>query len=430
MSTSVKSELNKMLKEEHLSFSERNKNRSEQGEGIFKVKISASDKNKVIKVIESAVKNPKQIANIEYECNNNQPVECTIKHLNLLSLYLNDICKLTDREVANVDARSKVSIADVLVDFQIWATKSKSDLQLIVDAPRKAALLKIFGSDCIQPLLFTHYLGEPNTTSDIFHTTLAVFESGDTESAIDTLLMNLSDQTIAPWRIKSVYVQESIKETFLKALTPERLSRTTHSGTSTAIDANNKYHTVAQKFNAQLISSSDAHINILIGVPRNHLDDLVPVCWPDCQATVVNFFRTPKELYQLCNGDTKSAESMRFLSIWSENILLFYEAVNSINANLFWSNSIGMFYQNFPRIFHGLIELNARDERFVTYLHCSKLIVNNRFFAILIAAHSHKCPEKLHCIALEREKIGNMLLFRLVSHFRINSFFFLVVNIC
>lgn len=358
-SISNKSELNKMLKSKNVPF---NKFESSK-KGTFRIQLDIEDRSKITEAIEGAVQNPQVVANLEYELNDNQPIECTIKHLNLLKLQLSDVNNLKKCNVHHVDARSSVSIADVLLYCQIWATYGKENIQLVVDAAREALLKKIFGEEQVKAVKTIDNLKCKNL--NLFKCTQVIFECGDIESAIDALLINLSDRTLAPWRITSIYVQESVKEKFLKSLTPERINKAAGVADTNTVEPKNKFQQAALKYNAKLLSSADGRLNILIGITGKHLEDAVPSYSDNTPATVLNFFRTPKELYQLSNNE-KGNEDVSLVSIWSENTSLLYEVVNSLNGDIFWNNSIGIFADGFPRVCEALLELNAHNDRWCT----------------------------------------------------------------
>lgn len=306
------------------------------------------------KGIQYALNNPDEIAKLEYELNNGQPVEITKKHLKWAKVFI-DGSLVSDFDTTLLIAPSGISIGGFLLDCQALNLRGKTTLNVVTDRKRKTLITKLFGNNFIEELT------EHSEFVSCISCTQVIFDSSDVASAIDELIMCLSDRTNAPWRIRSVYIQESLRNVIQDLLTPERLNAAS-SGTIVKLsDAEKqKNDELVKRFGGKLLESDN--IRLLFGVPPKYL----PVATYKTVFTnpvAVNFFRTTKELIQLVKGDFESEEE-HLASIWTENVGLLYEVTAEINAEIIWNNSIGLFDKNMPSMCN--IDF-IQDERFVWF---------------------------------------------------------------
>lgn len=281
--------------------------------------------------------NSKLICQLEHQHNDDQPIECTLQHLRVAKSYCHDdlLDKLTDDYC--VDATSSRPIS--LMVLQCFYMKSNESFKIHTDSKRLPLIRRVFGENFVEEATATLAAKRQPFARKC---TQIVFESGDLESAVDSLFENLSDRTITPWRINSIYVQETLRNQFYLSIS-DRLNALNSLQPSPIARSNLNGAEWTQKFGGKYIESANKLIALLIETLPKYVeasaDDEAPVA--------VNFFRTAKEAIQLINGDDSGdvALDRKSASIWTENISLLYELANSLNVRNVWVNSFGLYHQ-------------------------------------------------------------------------------------
>lgn len=294
------------------------------------------------KGVQYALENPKEVSTLEYECNNNQPIKITERHLDVVREFVENRIKPVDVAFEGwpIDACCGVPISEFLLDCFLLAQCNISEFQIISDSKRKSLISTLFGNN-----FETLPLPKEIKDREIHSCTQIVFESADFESAIDELLVNLSDRTLASWRIQSVYVHESLKNAFLETLTMERLNALDNmTGDNSTEDYKCKNAELAKRFGGKFVCSDNANICLMFDVPPKYLSKLTRKAFHQIPVAI-GFFRTTKEAIQLVNA---SHREISYASIWTENIGLLYEVAVDVNADIVWSNSVGLFDEFMP----------------------------------------------------------------------------------
>lgn len=162
------------------------------------------------------------------------------------------------------------------------------------------------------------------------HTVQIIFDNSDYQSAFDTLVVNLTPGA-GQWPLQTVFIAESLKDDFLQVLS-NKWPRITYSGS----DAH-EYDTVIAKTNGQLWTNGAWNAVLLIHVPTKYATE--------CKGNwiTVNFFRTPKDVYQLLRSESSNDTNWEFASVWTENIALLYQTVLQLKSHAVWNNCYGVF---------------------------------------------------------------------------------------
>lgn len=355
--------LNEMLRSDKLEFTTA---KPAVYDGIMsKLRVQIGDD--LIKAVLYALANPKAIAALEYEHNNGQPIKITENHLERAH-------QLIDSEICNeivcnpslvLNAGGDIPLDDFLLECHTWALKKSPPYDIVTDNRRKKLILTIFG------LTESHELKEQDTfcqnvPQNKVSCTQVIFDTADVRSAIDQLIMNLSDRTRSLWRIQSVYVQESLRDQIHELLTTEKLNATNNldGKIATAAEDHDKNQALVKKYGGKLVLNDNNTICLLFDVPIKYLDDIERSSFHQIPV-VINFFRTTKEVIQLMGADF-DAEKQHLTSIWTESIALFYEMAVAVESDVIWSNCIGLFDRNIPPMNHKLANTFTFNNRFET----------------------------------------------------------------
>lgn len=328
------------------------------------LKISSADDVK--KAVQYALNNPKEIAELEYKHNNGQPIKITEMHLDRVRKVIESKFCFESNPVRDgmVYFGGEMPLDHFLL--QCHGVDGTSGFDVITDDRRKTLTSTLFGSNrfhenSIPPQVFEKAMGFYRENKSC---TQIIFDSADIASAIDQLVMSLSDRTQPSWRIRSVYVQESLRNQIYDTLTTEKLNATNNIQEPIAVSADDQQNNakLAARYGGKLVVNDINTICLLFDVPVKYL--------ADCERksinqipTVVNFFRTTKELIQLIRTDL-SGNKLNLSSIWTENIGLFYEVAAEIDSNIIWSNCIGLFHPHMPISSFG-VKGSFLDNRFV-----------------------------------------------------------------
>lgn len=303
------------------------------------IRLIFKDTEGLNKGFQLALKNFQEIARLEYEFNGGQPEKITLKHLKWAQVYIESGMKAKKNPNMEpvLNALSYVSIGEVLLECYLLVQQDQSKGFCIdTDANRIALVSFLFGDNRVAESLSTPIEQRESDCTQI------IFESADVASAIDELIANLSDQTMSPWRIESVYVQESLRNTVLDLLTVERLNAAYSTAADAMTSENKRLHAeeLANKFGGKLVSNKNGTIYLLFDVPPKYIQsDNIPL---NKIPIAVNFFRTTKEAIQLAKSKASS--------IWTENIEIFYEVATELNAEIIWSNAVGEFDKCMPSL--------------------------------------------------------------------------------
>lgn len=314
--------------------------------------------------IKNALNDFKRVAELEYDFNDGMPVKITEKHLQWAKVFIErnkgEANLETNAGSSILNAHSQISVGQFLLDCHVLALQEPHAFHIQLDSKRKPLIQALFGN-CSSETVLGSPADEPESSGQNSLCTQIIFDSADVASAIDELIISLSDRTRPVWRIQSVYVQESLKNVIYDSLTAERLSANSVLGVA-AIDGQvQKNEDLAKRFGGNYLKSNDGLIHLLLNVPLKYLQTemgasirRIPVA--------VNFFRTTKELIQLLKEDLGQSKQ-NLASIWTENVGLLYETVANINAEIIWNNSIGVFDPIMPSLNKELDSHVARYEK-------------------------------------------------------------------
>lgn len=349
-------ELNKMLQDNQLNF---NKSSPVDSAILPVQKFIVRNMHTIRNGIEYVLNNMLEVANIEYDFNDAQSTAITMKHLNWAKAFLdgNQIDTKEIMEVSNItDARSHISLGNFLLHCDVYIKychSTKKDTELLVHTDEKRLNLMKLMFDSTEDI--PHAV--KSTMDSVLDKTIyschqIIFDSSDFSSAIDALIMSISDRTHCEWSIKSVFIQENLKNQVIDALSEDRLNTI---GFVKPIEFSKKMEeknlNICKRFGGKMHSNQHNSITLFFEVLPEHIsgfyspDEIHPI--------TINFFRTPQEAVQLIKNSAD--EISKIASIWTENIGLFYEvgtALSMVDSPLIWSNSFGDFDPVMPSLNH------------------------------------------------------------------------------
>ncbi|KFB44608.1 AGAP002764-PA-like protein [Anopheles sinensis] len=179
----------------------------------------------------------------------------------------------------------------------------------------------------------------------VAYCTMVVFDSADLDSASDRLAAAWSTND-APWAIRSVLVQENIKDEFV-LLVKSKLKPFTEGQKQFLKDPFMKALAAAESLGSQMIrndsDSSDVKPTLAFGVPG--VQYLLSAVTPS-PIVVVNAFRTAKEAISLVNGNNGGS-----VSLWTEELSLTFEVAYGVRSQTVWVNSYAEFNPDCPYTF-------------------------------------------------------------------------------
>lgn len=299
------------------------------------------------KGVQFALNNVNEIAKLEYMLNDGQPAKTTLKHLQWAKVYIESNKCCTKRSYsALINAQNFVSVGEFLLDCYAAIQQDIPEFHIRIDTKREELMKYLFGNEFVKD----EYDPKPEQFKAVdISCTQIIFESGDVASAIDELIMNVSDRTLSPWRIISVYIQESLKNTVHEMLKSDRLNAANNITCQSLVKENRqKCEELAKRFGGKFIGSSNGSILLMLDVPLKYLPQSTETTFNQIPVAI-NFFRTTKEVIQLAKGDFQPG-TKHLTSIWTENIELYYELAAELNAEIIWSNSIGVFDEIIPSL--------------------------------------------------------------------------------
>lgn len=381
--------LNTMLRNDEIDFS----SVISENEDSSVLLLTYKNSEHLKKGIQYALDNPNVIAKFEYDFNNGQPVKITEKHINRAKAFIQSGFKPELIGLSTVlNACSDVAIDDFLLECYVLAQRKQADYRILTDGKRKMLISNIFGTEFSEEVS-TRSVSESKYDGHDISCTQIIFDSADFESALDELVINLSDRTWSSWRIQSVYIQESLKNAVYDSLTKDRLNATNNiSGVvASQIDVRTNIE-LAKEYGGRFLSNDNNTICLMFDVPRKYLTDTINKPYHQIPVAV-NFFRTTKELIQLMKSDY-SASKKHLTSIWTENIGLFYEVGAEINSDIIWSNSIGLFDGNMP-LLNSNLALKDHDIRFALNAFNIILIFNGVYLLLFQCGFNTKYQSKI-----------------------------------
>lgn len=366
--------------------------------------------NALAAAVRYAYTNPEEVAKIEHECNNGQPVECTMKHLKRAIAFIRgsdqlDATILLESSSVELNALNTTSIGDFLLHCHVAALQSIENFSIYLDAHRKKLIIKLFGSQHTEEVVPASVVASTLTCIDQYECTQIIFESGDIESAIDAFLVNLSDQTVAPWRIRSVYVQESLKNDLLSVLSVDRLNNVQRK--QDKAKNTNVTEQLLKRFGGKAIESSDGAISLLLDVPAKYVPKSHGPGEPST-LVCINFFRTPKEVVQLIEDNENSDCNVTQLSsVWTENVSLMYEMAANLKSTIIWGNSYGLFDATVPCLHSAYSAFLKSHQRFVAGIKITVSVKYKLLFYFLALFHCSIRNPSMRYIALTVAANGN-----------------------
>ncbi|XP_052871168.1 aldehyde dehydrogenase family 16 member A1-like, partial [Anopheles cruzii] len=168
--------------------------------------------------------------------------------------------------------------------------------------------------------------------------TMVVFESSDLESASDRLALAWSTNC-APWAIRNVLIQESIKDEFVE-LVRSKLKPFTDSQKRFLEDPLKRAIDAANQLGAQLVQSASDEsptkptLAFLPGVQYLLSAGTSLKASMSAPIVMLNVFRTAKEAVTLVNRNHGGS-----VSLWTEDLSLTFEVAYGLRCGTVWVNS-------------------------------------------------------------------------------------------
>lgn len=302
-----------------------------------------------------ALKNPDPIARLEHINNGGQSVHVTTKQIEIAAeIDVEDAHNYVERSFVN--SLSHLPISEVFVNIKQCLKRDGSQLVVLCDDQRRELIQSLFQtppelvSSVDDPRIegFSTELKESHTytvnqlqevVQQRFHTTQIIFESGDYISAFDALIVNQSDRLHSPWRIRTIFIEESLKQKFDHFVGSEQFVTSNETSMDGPSYYNENLNVATKRMGGRIIQNANKTISLVVGISTKYVNDMFPFL------VTVNFFRTPKDLYQLIKNEQKPSEQINthFTSIWTENVSLLYEVVIALNSTVIWGNCLGIF---------------------------------------------------------------------------------------
>lgn len=297
--------------------------------------------------IQYALNNFEVISKLEYELNDGQPAKVTHKQLEWAKVFIDkseSTYETCDYNILN--AQHYVPIGEFLLNCHIFAQRQPSKFKILTDDKRKVLICNLFGTEYSEE---ARVMPELKSNDRSVTCSQVIFDTADIASAIDELIFNQIDRTWSPWRIQSVYIQESLRNDVENLLTQERLNaKCSTIKSKLSEDYPEKNQELAKKYGGRILSSDNETVHFLFDVPPKYFPQSTDKSFAHIPVSV-NYFRTAKEAIQLLNADL-GASKKHITSIWTGDIQLFYEAAIGLNAKIVWSNAVGVFDAMMPSL--------------------------------------------------------------------------------
>lgn len=269
-------------------------------------------------------------------------------------------------DVYRINAKSSVPYGVVMANYYVIAAKIKpSSITVYFDESRKGAIMKLFKADHFEEVSDDLRMENYDFGASSDGCAQIIFDSSDFRSAMDTLMISLSDSVYQPWRISCVYVQESLKERLLEYLTDERLESSIggYAPPGNIIERSTEIHPrVAKKFGCVRRSKKDGSVTLFFDVQPKDLNGFYKP--GEIKPITITFFRTIAEAATMLNTNSKSSLPSS-LSIWTEVTTTLYSFISQVNTdtNLIWCNTISMIYTDlFERSADGIKTSHTIDQ--------------------------------------------------------------------
>lgn len=339
--------VNKMLRDEELEFNKP----IPECDIVPVITLTFDDHTENLKKgIEYALKNVQEVSQLEYDYNNGQPTKITFKQLEWARIFIESSKSDYISDVPHIstvlNAQCFVPIGKFLLECYALIQRKPTAFQILTDAKRKTLISTLFGNESSEEIVLSPIHSESIWKSPETSCVQIILESADVASAIDELIINLSDRTWSPWRIQSVYIEESLRQLVYESLIPERLKAINKTGS--IIYSGEENEELAKRFGGNILKTDCGIVNLIFDVPKKYLPHPTNTTFRKI-SVAINFFRTSKEAIQLVKGDFDQSKK-NLTTIWTENIESFYEFGAELNANIIWSNSIGEFDKIMPSL--------------------------------------------------------------------------------
>lgn len=301
-------------------------------------------------------KNARALAILEQKNSRNQSIDSILQQIQIARSAIVRVA-LDDNDVVFID--SCTPLHEALYNLKRRLKWEPARIVVVLDNNRRELMQEIFNQQPESEREYKQIESRPvpnmNRDRQRIHTTQIIFDNGDYQSAFDMLAINLSKRNVWPWQCDSVYIQESLKDQFFAWFADKSGFAVRDASTDNAV--NQPYRSVVAKTNGKLWQNADRTVCLLIDVPIKHVIDI------DGRWTTLTFFRTAKEICHLLNQETCIANTIKYTSIWTENISLLYQTAFMLNTFVIWNNCWGIFDDVVPcPMSINQFELNANDK--------------------------------------------------------------------
>lgn len=225
---------------------------------------------------------------------------------------------------SRINGQKEISLFEAIVGIFLAILCRKAVVNLHCDLTRKSVFEKLINR------LFANISIEPSNviqTQTVYGNQI-IFDSSDVKSAFAELGNAWQDNT-APWRTRSCWIQESLRDKFFaeiqSAMSPSEFY---FENCRDDIISNVE---ISRTLGATVIQMPTKRSPAIVcGLTRKQID---------CEHLVfVNFFRTAKEVVSLVNAEKNND----CVSLWTENISVAYEMADKLMSPNIWINSNGI----------------------------------------------------------------------------------------
>lgn len=276
-----------------------------------------------------------------------------------------------------INALNHIPLYDVLIHCVEHIEVNSSEITLLLDDNRTQLIENLFQSqpfECVtnpDPHSLEHFQLKLlsveellESTATRFNTNQIIFDNGDYLSAFDALVTNLTEPVNLPWRIKTVFIQETLREFFFDFVSADNsiFRNNTIKIEDELDDFGKEIKILIKRTNGRLFQNVSETISLLVDVPTNHITTSLSM-----QGSVaVNFFRTTKEICHRINNIKNVSTAVKYASIWTENISVLYDVALNIRSSAIWNNCYKIFGEGLlcPVISHKSSSITS-DSRFV-----------------------------------------------------------------
>lgn len=328
-----------------------------QGQQMFKITIDAAQPAQY--KINAALDRYEELASIESRQNppaagaktaleSLQWASIIIKNLEAQKLWPELYGAGDGQSAHSVQATNDVAIGKVLADiFTLVLIDSCKVINLYFEAQRVELLESIFGSS-LSERVNTFHESAVNYSRAVIKGMCAqvIFDTADLNSAIDALIMNLSDSENRgfQWLVNSVFVQESLRDRLMQLITNDRLDNLEITRQETDADRGKSKHerieqlaTVESRFGSHIRRNADATLSFVMDVQQRELDTIYQPT--EMRPVSVCFFRDAADVFGML-ADITVQQAPSGVSVWTENINRLYTFVGEVSSDFVWGNLI------------------------------------------------------------------------------------------